>query len=151
MNLDLPLSHQEDTEQGSISLLIVGLVVILLLIASTIIGITSVYIDYKKLQDVADQTALAVAQEIRGLDYMNQPSAQLKEVTVQELAQEFIRSTGAERSVNQTVLSSPTGVIDTDTAQVTLTARAEIPFISQVVPASVEITATGVAQTQLNR
>ena len=133
------------------SILIIGLVALLLLIVSAILAITSVYLEYKRLQDVADQAALAVAQEVRGVGGSRDPSVQLQDSTVQELAGQFVTSTGAGASLKETRLSAPTGILNQNTAQVTLRAQADIPLISQVVPVSVEIEATGVAQTELSR
>lgn len=149
---NLAVKQQQDfQDRGSMSMLIVGLVAVLLLIVSAVVGITSVYLEYKKLQDVADQAALAVAQEVRGLQETGRPGVVLKDATVQNLAGEFMVGTGASASLTQPALDTPTGVIDQDTAQVTIISQAKIPLLSQVVPASVKIRATGTAQTELSR
>lgn len=140
----------DESERGSLSMLIIGLAVILLLIVSVIVAITSIYLDYKKLQDLADQTAISVAHEVRGFSAADTEIV-LDDATVQAQSQNFLQVSGAAASFSGLGLGNPTGASTPNTAQVTLVARADIPLLSRVLPASVEITATGAAQTQLNR
>lgn len=55
---------ERDAERGSVLPLIVGLCLVLLLVASTVVGVSSVYLERQRLQALADQAATSAAQRI---------------------------------------------------------------------------------------
>ncbi|MFW0154422.1 pilus assembly protein TadG-related protein [Rothia sp. P6271] len=144
-------AHKEQ-EQGSIMLLLIGLCLVLLLIASVTAGISAVYVEHKKLQVLADRTSSAAAQEIRALHRGGvKPRVLLNDASVQESAQNFLRESSAYTQFEALILSSPTGASTPETALVTLRTRVKLPLMSVVVPEGVEISATSSARSRLEQ
>lgn len=137
---------ESGSEAGSISLLLIGLMLVLLLVASVIVGITTVYLEQKQLQDFADQTAQAVSNEVRGLSGADGSIPVLTPAIVQEYSQEFINQSGASSEFNNLSLASSNGG-STNTAQVSLTATVHLPLVSLVVPEGIGISATGTGRS----
>lgn len=151
IKMSAPL-EDDDAEQGSIMLLIIGLGAVLLLLATVIIGITSVYIQQKQLQNLSDQISSAAAQRVSGLGTDSaHPYVQLSNESVQNTVQETLTSSGAHAQFQSLTVGAPTGAADINTAEVTLVARAKIPMISAVLPGGVEITATSSARSELQQ
>lgn len=140
----------EDSEKGSILLLIVGLCLVLLLVASTVVAVSSVYLERHRLQALADQSASAAAQRVEGISSAgaDEAVARLNPTTVNSTVQTFIGESGAASDFNNLVINPATGVSNSNTAVVVLNSTAHPPLLSVVVPDGVPITVTGRARVQ---
>ena len=139
-------------EEGSIMLLLIGLGVVLLILATVVIGITSVYIQQQQLQNLSDQLSSAAAQRVTGLSSgSDKPYVRLTNAAVSETVSQTLQQSGATQEFEVLRISAPTGAPDANTAQVTLSARARIPIVSIVLPEGVEITATSSARSELQQ
>ena len=144
--------RQENREEGSILLLVVGLALILLLIATVVIGITAVYVERQKLQSLADQLSTASAQQVTGLyQGVEKPKVQLSDVQVQQSVAEFLVQTNAAVEFEALTVGQPTGAPDPNTAEGKLTAYARVPLLSIVVPEGVPISVTSSARSELQQ
>lgn len=148
------LSHHNkypvDSEKGSILLLIVGLCLVLLLVASTVVAVSSVYLERHRLQALADQSASAAAQRVEGISSAGADEAvpRLHPTSVNSTVQTFIVESGAASDFNNLIINPATGVSTSNTAVVVLNSTAYPPLLSVVVPDGVPITVTGRARVQ---
>ncbi|MBM7051034.1 pilus assembly protein TadG-related protein [Rothia sp. ZJ1223] len=143
--------HKGETgsrDEGSILLLLIGLCLIVLLIASVVTGITGVYLERQKLQALADRTASATVQNFAGLsgDLANKPLPVLTSAHTHEQAGIFLIESGAYTQFDQLVLAPGSGTADGTTGRVQLSAVAHPPLVSIIVPGGVPISATGTAR-----
>lgn len=137
-------------EDGTILPLVLGLCLVLFLVASTVVGVSAVYLERHKLQALADQTASAAAQRVDNIS--QDPDADvliyLSPEGVRSSAGEFLTGSGAAAHFSELTLDSNSGVDGANTAVVVLRARAHPPLVSVVVPDGFEIRAVGRARTQ---
>lgn len=141
-----------DPEQGSMSLFLLGLCLLLLLLASVVIGVTAVHIERQRLQSLADQTSTAVAGNLEGLEVDDAgPQVILTSSRVQVQAENFLRQSGAYQEFTGLALEEGTSTEDGSTATVNLSARAQLPLVSSVVPVEVPIRVTSSARTIFSR
>lgn len=138
------------SDDGSILLLIVGLCLVLLLVASTVVAVSSVYLERHRLQALADQSASAAAQRVEGIssDGAEDALARLNPTTVNATVQTFIGESGAATDFENLAINPATGVSNSNTAVVVLNSTAHPPMLSVVVPDGVPITVTGRARVQ---
>lgn len=141
-------SLDSEDERGSVLPLIVGLCLVLLLVASTVIGVSSVYLERQRLQALADQAATSAAQRVEGIRAVGESQAQVTLTSggVQASAQTFLQESGAGSEFSQLTLNPATGATGNNTAVIVLSARAHPPLLSVVVPDGVDITVTGRAR-----
>ncbi|MGV3103010.1 Tad domain-containing protein [Rothia sp. 32237D007AR] len=139
---------EHEAEQGSVLPLIVGLCLVLLLIASTVTGVSSVYLERARLQALADQAATSAAQRIEGITAVGASQAQVRltNAGVQASAQTFLHESGAGADFSHLALNRATGAPEHHTATVVLSARAHPPLLSIVLPDGIDITVTGKAR-----
>ena len=92
-----PEAAESEAERGSVLPLIVGLCLVLLLVASTVVGVSSVYLERQRLQALADQAATSAAQHIEGITAVGEAQAQatLTSAGVQASAHTFLQESGA--------------------------------------------------------
>ncbi len=141
-----------DPEQASMSLFLLGLCLLLLLLASVVIGVTAVHIERQRLQSLADQTSTAVAGNLEGLEVDDAgPQVILTSSRVQVQAENFLRQSGAYQEFTGLALEEGTSTEDGSTATVNLSARAQLPLVSSVVPVEVPIRVTSSARTIFSR
>ncbi|MFJ5860504.1 pilus assembly protein TadG-related protein [Pseudarthrobacter sp. NPDC092439] len=146
--------EQQDREAGQITVMILGFVALALLVATVVIGISSVYLEHKRLLSLADGAALAAADsytlgevETRG----GPPSASLNAARVKNAAADFVtRSPGSLRFDSLAVAPS-TGTPDGTTAVVVLTAVVRPPVANFLVPGGIPIEASSTARSRLTR
>lgn len=136
-----------ETEDGQTTVLILGMVAILLMLAAVIIGATTVNVQARQLLSEADAAASAAAvsaQPVAG-------APQLTQDQIRAAAEDYLTDAGAHtRHTGLEVVDtwvSPGG----ETISVELGARAELPGIRWVLPASVEITAESHARIAISR
>lgn len=141
-----------DREQGSISLLLIGLCALLLLIASVTIGITQVYIEKSKLQALADQAASAVANSVETVELNAEaPQVIFTDSQISEATRTFLTDSGAYSQFNQLAIGPATGSSDSRSANVELTSYARVPMVSLVLPEGVPISAQSTARSRLQQ
>lgn len=134
------------------SLFLLGLCLLLLLLASVVIGVTAVHIERQRLQSLADQTSTAVAGNLEGLEVDDAgPQVILTSSRVQAQAENFLRQSGAYQEFTGLALEEGTSTEDGSTATVNLSARAQLPLVSSVVPVEVPIRVTSSARTIFSR
>lgn len=145
---------RQDGEAGQITVMILGFVSLALLVTTVVIGISSVYLEHKRLLSLADGAALAAADsynlgevETRG----GPPSASLNAARVRNVAADFVaRSPGSTR-FDGLAVAPATGTPDGTTAVVVLTAVVHPPVANFLVPGGIPIEASSTARSRLTR
>lgn len=139
--------HSE-ADQGSILLLVIGLCAVLLLLASTVVAISSAYLERHKLQYLADQAATVAASQVGGIGALSDSEAQiyLSSDQVKASTQNFVLETGAGGEFSNLSIGPDTGVADGNTARVVLSATSHPPLLSVVVPQGITITVVSQAR-----
>lgn len=140
-------SEDWEEESGQTTVLILGMVAILLMLAAVIIGATSVNVQARQLLSEADAAASAAAVSAQPV-----PGApQLSQTQIRAAAEQYLEDAQAEqRHLNVEVAevwASPGG----ETISVQLRAQAELPGLRWVLPARVEISAESRARITLTR
>ncbi|OAX60912.1 hypothetical protein A5N15_05560, partial [Rothia kristinae] len=110
----------EQAERGAVGVLALGLCVILLLLSVTVMAVSSVYIEQRKLQLLADQCADAATTRVAGFDADGaQSGVMLDPGQVTTATQEVIGGVG--HGVDAVAIAPGTGAVDASTARVELT------------------------------
>lgn len=142
-------------DDGQISILVIGMMVILLLAMIVVMAVSSVHLAHRKLQTHADHAALAAADtftELEGTDGTGTaPTAVLDDASVSGAAESYLLSVDAEHDLDSLGIGSQTGSVDGRTAQVQLTAMARPPVVAWIIPAGVPVEATGEARAEFGR
>lgn len=137
-------------DEGSVLLLVIGLCLVLLLVASTVVGISAVYLERHRLQALADQSATAAAKRVEGIGGSSEEDALavLNSASVTRSVETFIGESGATTDFSNLSINPNTGVSGANTAVVVLSATAHPPLVSLVVPQGFDIEVTGRARAQ---
>ena len=124
-----------------------------LLLAITVMAITSVYVGERQLQSLADRAAGAAADTFTSVDRAGEgpPTPVLTHEAVVGSATSYLGTVGAFRDVSSLEVGIPTGSTDGTTAQVTLTAVVHPPVVNVVIPEGVPISATADARAVMRR
>ena len=141
-------------ESGQILILSIGFAVLCLLVATTVMAVSAVHIEHKKLLSVADGAAAAAADSFTLGDTASgdaPPAALLSQDRVRGVLATYLQRDGAGARFEQLAVTSATGTPDGRTAIVTLTAFARVPLVSLVLPDGVPIQATSSARARLVR
>ena len=129
-----------DDDEGSIGMLTIGMVLILLLVAAAVAAVSSIYVEQRRLQLVADQCSDAATSRITGLGSgEGPPSVELDETSIVDSCARVLREVphGIDGVViAQASLQGPT------TARVTLTGTAHPPLVTFFIPEGVTVEAT---------
>lgn len=146
--------HQKDRDAGQITVMILGYVALALLVTTVVVGISTVYLEHKRLLSLADGAALAAADSY-SLGAVGTkdgpPSATLNGARVRSVAADFVaRSPGALRFQGLAVAPA-TGTPDGATAVVILTAVVRPPVANFLVPDGIPIEASSTARSRLVR
>lgn len=141
-------------EDGQVMVLILGYVALALLVTTVVIGISSVYLEHKRLLSLADGASLAAADSFMLGEVETQgsaPSAVLNPARVRNVAADFVARSPASRRFDGLAISAGTGSPDGFTAVVVLTAAVHPPVVNFLVPDGIIIEATSTARSQLTR
>ncbi|MDO4254170.1 MAG: pilus assembly protein TadG-related protein [Kocuria sp.] len=145
----------DNQDEGQISILLIGMMLVCLLALIIIMAVTSVHLAERKLQAHADHAALAAADSFRGLqvpdDGTGQPAAELTNASVTGAAESYLTEVNAEFDVDELQIGAETGTTDGRTAHVHLEAVAYPPVVAWIVPTGVPISATGDARAQFEQ
>ncbi|WP_243835354.1 pilus assembly protein TadG-related protein [Arthrobacter sp. AG258] len=144
----------QNAEEGQLMVMIVGYVALALLVATVVIGISSVYVEHKRLLSLADGASLAAADSYTLGDVSSQggtPSAVLSPSRVRNVAADFVERSPASQRFSGLAVAGGTGSPDGSTAVVVLTAEVHPPVVNFLIPDGIRIEATSTARSRLTR
>jgi hypothetical protein len=141
-------------EEGQMIVMIVGYVLLALLVATVVVGISSVYIEHKRLLSLADGASLAAADsytlgEVEAAG--GSPSAVLGSERVRNVAADFVSRNPSARRFDELSVTAGTGSPDGSTAVVVLSAAVHPPVVNFLVPDGIRIEASSTARSRLSR
>ncbi|CAN7292743.1 MULTISPECIES: pilus assembly protein TadG-related protein [Pseudarthrobacter] len=148
------MTARANNEDGQMTVMILGYVTLALLVASVVIGISSVYLEHKRLLSLADGASLAAADSYTLGDVDTQggsPSATLNPARVRNVAADFVSRSPAAQRFSGLAVAGSTGSPDGSTAVVVLTAAVHPPVVNFLVPDGIRIEATSTARSRLTR
>ncbi|OAE03624.1 hypothetical protein A6A22_13435 [Arthrobacter sp. OY3WO11] len=134
--------------------MILGYVTLALLVTTVVIGISSVYLEHKRLLSLADGASLAAADSytLGDVDTLGgSPSATLNPARVRNVAADFVSRSPAAQRFSGLAVAGSTGSPDGSTAVVVLTAAVHPPVVNFLVPDGIKIEATSTARSRLTR
>jgi hypothetical protein len=143
-----------NNEDGQMMVMILGYVVLALLVATVVIGISSVYLDHKRLLSLADGASLAAADSYNLGEVDTQggsPSAVLNPARVRNVAADFVARSPAAQRFEALAVAGATGTPDGSTAVVVLTAAVHPPVVNFLMPDGIRIEAASTARSRLTR
>ncbi|MGO4143676.1 pilus assembly protein TadG-related protein [Paenarthrobacter sp. YAF11_1] len=143
----------EAREEGQIAVLIIGFVVLALLLATAVMAVSAVYLEYKKLLSLADGAALAAADTfmVGDMGTGTRPGPTLVDERVRSGAYSYLSGTDASSHHDRLALAAGTGSEPGGTAVVVLTAVAHPPVISFLLPDGILVEARSVARSSLTQ
>lgn len=148
------MNPRTNNEDGQMMVMILGYVTLALLVATVGIGISSVYLEHKRLLSLADGASLAAADSYTLGDVDTQggsPSATLNPARVRNVAADFVSKSPAAQRFSGLAVAGSTGSPDGSTAVVVLTAAVHPPVVNFLVPDGIKIEATSTARSRLTR
>jgi hypothetical protein len=134
--------------------MILGYVALALLITTVVIGISTVYLEHKRLLSLADGASLAAADSYTLGDVDSQggiPSAALNPARVKNVAADFVSRSPSAQRFEALAVNGATGTPDGSTAVVVLTAQVRPPIVNFLMPDGIKIEATSTARSRLTR
>ncbi|WP_457967783.1 pilus assembly protein TadG-related protein [Arthrobacter sp. D1-29] len=134
--------------------LIIGYVLLALLVTTVVVGISSVYLEHKRLLSLADGASLAAADSYKLGQVGTEggvPSAVLDSERVRNVAGEFVSRSPASQRFDELQVAAETGSPDGSTAVVVLSAAVHPPVVNFLVPDGIRIEATSTARSRLTR
>ncbi|WP_267275610.1 Tad domain-containing protein [Arthrobacter sp. CDRTa11] len=141
-------------EDGQMIVLIIGYVLLALLVTTVVVGISSVYLEHKRLLSLADGASLAAADSYKLGQVGTEggvPSAVLNPERVRNVASEFVAKSPASQRFDDLLVAPATGSPDGSTAVVVLSAAVHPPVVNFLVPDGIRIEATSTARSRLTR
>ncbi len=148
------MTARTNNEDGQMMVMILGYVTLALLVTTVVIGISSVYLEHKRLLSLADGASLAAADSYTLGDVDTQggsPSATLNPARVRNVAADFVSRSPAAQRFSGLAVAGSTGSPDGSTAVVVLTAAVHPPVVNFLVPDGIKIEATSTARSRLTR
>ncbi|MFN3923945.1 MAG: pilus assembly protein TadG-related protein [Pseudarthrobacter sp.] len=148
------MTARTNNEDGQMMVMILGYVTLALLVTTVVIGISSVYLEHKRLLSLADGASLAAADSYTLGDVDTQgesPSATLSPARVRNVAADFVSRSPAAQRFSGLAVAGSTGSPDGYTAVVVLTAAVHPPVVNFLVPDGIRIEATSTARSRLTR
>lgn len=135
--------------------MILGYVTLALLVTTVVIGISSVYLEHKRLLSLADGASLAAADSYTLGEVETQggssPSTTLNPARVRNVAADFVARSPASHRFDGLAVTGATGSPDGATAVVVLSAAVHPPVVNFLVPDGIRIEATSTARSRLTR
>ena len=148
------MNRPEPGQDGQLMVMILGYVLLALLVATVVIGISSVYLEHKRLLSLADGASLAAADSYNLGEVSTQggsPSAVLNPSRVRNVAADFVARSPASQRFSSLAVTGATGTPDGSTAVVVLTAAVHPPVVNFLIPDGIPIEATSTARSRLTR
>jgi hypothetical protein len=141
-------------EDGQLTVLIIGYVLLALLVTTVVVGISSVYLEHKRLLSLADGASMAAADSFTLGDVGSDggtPSAVLASERVRSVAGDFLSRNPSAQRFDRLEIGTATGSPDASTAVVVLTAAVHPPVVNFLVPDGIRIEASSTARSRLTR
>ncbi|MFW0774621.1 pilus assembly protein TadG-related protein [Paenarthrobacter nitroguajacolicus] len=140
-------------EDGQITVLMVGFMLLSLLLASVVMAASAVYLEHKKLLSLADGAALAAADSytVGDIGGGSVPSASLVDARVLAAIGSYLDAGQAFSRHDHLAVAAGTGSEPGGTAVVVLTAVAHPPVISFLLPEGITIEARSTARSRLTQ
>jgi hypothetical protein len=141
-------------EEGQMTVMIVGFVLLSLLLATVVMAVSAVYIEHKKLLSLADGAASAAADSytLGAVEAgLGSPTAVLTAERVRNETQSYLNRNGAFERFDGLAVASGTGTPDSSTAEVVLSAVVQPPIVNFLLPEGVLIEASSSARSRLTR
>lgn len=140
-------------EEGQMTILIVGFVMLALLLAAGVMAATAVYLEHKKLLSLADGAALAAADSYMVADIGggSMPTAALVDERVSTAAVSYLTRSNAFARHDQLGVSAGTGSEPGGTSVVVLSAVAHPPLMSFLLPEGIVVEAKSTARSRLTQ
>jgi hypothetical protein len=148
------MTQRKTAEDGQMIVLIIGYVLLALLVATVVVGISSIYLEHKRLLSLADGASLAAADSFTLGDVGSGgggPAAVLGSDRVRHVASDFISRNPAAQRFDRLEVSAATGSPEGSTAVVVLTAAVHPPVVNFLVPDGIRIEASSTARSRLTR
>lgn len=139
-------------EEGQLSVLMVGYVVLALLLATVVMASSAVYLEHKKVLSLADGAALAAADSYLVGDMGaagEVPVTLLVDERVRTAAETYLGTVGAFARHDELSVAAGTGSEPGGTAVVVLTAVAHPPVVSFLLPDGIVVEARSTARSRL--
>lgn len=141
-------------EEGQTTVLVVGLTVVCLLLATVILAVTTVNLEARKLLSAADGATMAAADSFtiaieEGADAGHVPV--LADAEAAEAVAGYLAAAGAHGRFDGLVVESVSVGDGGQTVDVVLTATARPPIVNWIVPDGIRIVATSSSRTALTR
>jgi uncharacterized membrane protein len=146
-------SSGHSREDGQVTVLILGFVLLSLLLASVVMGASAIYLERKKLLSLADGAALAAADSytVGDIGGSTTPSTSLVDARVLAATVSYLEASNAFSRHDQLAVAAGTGSEPGGTAVVVLTAMAHPPMISFLLPEGILIEARSTARSRLTQ
>jgi hypothetical protein len=137
-------------EDGQTTVLVVGLSVVCLLLATVILAVTAVNIEARRLLSAADGATMAAADSYR-IEAERGHAPVLTSAHASAAVSEYLSAAGAHGRFDGLAVQSVAVTDSGRTVEVTLTATAHPPVVNWVVPRGVTVAATSSSRTSLTR
>lgn len=150
-----PVSRTKDAnDEGQTTVLVVGLSVICLLLATVILAVTTINLEARKLLSAADGATLAAADSFtiaveEGAESGNVPI--LDDGSAAEAVAGYLAAAGAHGRFEGLRVESVSVGDGGQTVDVVLTATARPPVVNWIVPQGVTVVASSSSRTALTR
>ncbi|MDI2035004.1 pilus assembly protein TadG-related protein [Paenarthrobacter nitroguajacolicus] len=151
VNPDRP--GQPHRDDGQITVLFLGYVVLALLLATVVMAASAMYLEHKKLLSLADGAALAAADSylVDDLQGGTVPAVSLVDERVQAATESYLGKSAAFGSYDHLEVGEGTGSEPGGTAVVVLRAIAHPPVVSFLIPDGIVIEARATARSRLTQ
>jgi hypothetical protein len=137
-------------EDGQTTVLVVGLTVVCLLLATVILAVTAVNIEARRLLSAADGATMAAADSYR-IEAERDNAPVLTSPQASAAVTEYLSAAGAYERFDALSVQSVAVTDGGRTVEVVLTATAHPPVVNWVVPSGVSVAATSSSRTSLTR
>lgn len=150
---DLACTDRDGEEEGRMTVLIVGYVLLALLLAAVVMAVSVIYLEHKELLSLADGAALAAADSyvVGDIEGAHAPSTSLVDDRVLGAADAYLANSGAFSEHDHLVIEPGTGSEPGGTAVVVLSAVAHPPLISYLLPEGILVEARSTARSRLTQ
>jgi hypothetical protein len=137
-------------EDGQTTVLVVGLTVVCLLLATVILAVTAVNIEARRLLSAADGATMAAADSYQ-IDTERDNAPVLTGTQASAAVSEYLSAAGAYGRFDGLAVQSVAVTDGGRTVEVMLTATAHPPVVNWVVPGGVPVAAASSSRTSLTR
>ncbi|WP_075204313.1 pilus assembly protein TadG-related protein [Haematomicrobium sanguinis] len=142
---------REGRDEGRIMLLSIGYLLIAMLILTVVVAVTAVFLEHKRLLDVADRASSAAADSFGAQDVATRGGPYLGDAAVRRAAENYLTEVNAAAQFSEFGILGTTGAPDATTARVSLRAVVHPPLVNFIVPAGIEIEVESDSRIVLSR